>query len=367
MLLDETMFEVEAHIEKNSICAEIIQHNIVDNEEIEYAFYLMKDGKKIEVKYYSKSNTTVFQLEESGEYSIVGFIKYKEEKAYKSTRRIEFSFDPTLKVEEERKNIPISIFGSCVSRDIFEEDSNKVFSLKTYVARHSIVSAVSKGIECNLENIMLSSKFKKEAVYHDFIKDSFQRLASDHSDYLLLDLIDERFDLIECNINGRRSIVTYSAELQESNYLEKFKVIKKTQHNKKFLFNRGHENQIYLGRVNLKQYLDKFCEEILKIYKPSNVIIHRARMLDYYIGKDGKVYKFKSNYIRNNKKVNMLIEYMYDYIADKLVGCKIIDLCDNFYADENHKWGLAPMHYQKEYYTESFLMLKTYICQSKQS
>ena len=33
-----------------------------------------------------------------------------------------------------------------------------------------------------------------------------------------------------------------------------------------------------------------------------------------------------------------------------LPGVHVIREIDGMAADENHKWGLAPMHYQKEYY-----------------
>lgn len=35
-----------------------------------------------------------------------------------------------------------------------------------------------------------------------------------------------------------------------------------------------------------------------------------------------------------------------------LVWGGVIDISQNYHADENHKWGLSTMHYQPEYYKD---------------
>jgi hypothetical protein len=60
----------------------------------------------------------------------------------------------------------VTIFGSCVTRDIFDfvEENESVYR---YFARSSVVSVVSKPIKINLEEINLKSSFQKRIVYYD--------------------------------------------------------------------------------------------------------------------------------------------------------------------------------------------------------
>ena len=89
------------------------------------------------------------------------------------------------------------------------------FFLKSYFARQSIVSAVSNPVACKLEDINLESSFQKRQVYNDLSKNAFQQLSQDDSEFLLIDLIDERFSLLEYE----NSIITKSTYLVDSKYI----------------------------------------------------------------------------------------------------------------------------------------------------
>ena len=58
-----------------------------DQKEKEYAFYLLKDGKKVDERWYRKEPSVSFQIKETGTYSIRGFIqdrKANDKKSYNS-------------------------------------------------------------------------------------------------------------------------------------------------------------------------------------------------------------------------------------------------------------------------------------------
>ncbi|WP_252247355.1 DUF6270 domain-containing protein [Clostridium sp. ZBS4] len=340
MELDKSIFDIDINLEKNILTSKI-KLNIEVDIEVEYAFYLFLNKQKIDIRYFSKDNIAQFLLTHDGEYSVKGFVRHNEQKIINTSDIIKYKYDK----ENTIQYFNISIFGSCVSRDIFEFDKLNRFNINTYIARQSIVSAVSKPIECNIENIKLKSKFQREAVYNDFKKNIFEKFKNDKSEYLLIDLIDERFKILRYKYKGIKSIVTYSASLQESDYIEKIVYIPKKRWgfaNKKY----------YIGFKKLEIYLDKFCKRILAIYEPEKIIIHRCKMCNYYTNSKGAISRFPLNYIKNNRSVNELLNYMYDYLEKRIPEAKVIDISDNYYADENHKWGLSPMHYQKEYYQD---------------
>lgn len=64
-----------------------------------------------------------------------------------------------------------------------------------------------------------------------------------------------------------------------------------------------------LNKLKASKYLDN---------KQSHIIIHEARMVDRYIGKDGEIHTFASNIIENNKRLNFLLDKMYMWLKDEL-------------------------------------------------
>ncbi|MEH7164644.1 DUF6270 domain-containing protein, partial [Priestia megaterium] len=43
-------------------------------------------------------------------------------------------------------------------------------------------------------------------------------------------------------------------------------------------------------------------------------------------------------------------EYMYSYLADNIHNACYLEIEGEVLADENHKWGLSPRHYESSYY-----------------
>lgn len=239
------------------------------------------------------------------------------------------------------KNLPklytINIFGSCVSRDILEY-SKKNFSVGEYIARESIVSFLSVPVCFEEEKIQLSSTFKKKQLIQDLQKSGIEHLKSNPNDFLIIDFIEERFNIGKIN----RSYITISSEFVESKiYKEKeFKVYpKKIWH-----------NQVYFRFKNMEKYIHYFAQTLLSIYAQKQLIIHEVYMADQYIDEKGNVCTFTKNYLSYNKRINQILKYMYTCLKAELPDAHIISLKNNYVADKMHKWGLAPMHFQQEYY-----------------
>lgn len=113
--------------------------------------------------------------------------------------------------------IKINIYGSCVSRDIFEWDKEKQFCIPVYVARTSILSNLNTNIwNMNSTDINLDSPFQREAVMTDLNKTVYDKFKSNMSDYLLIDFIDERFRIAKVD----NLYATYSVEMMNSHFLD---------------------------------------------------------------------------------------------------------------------------------------------------
>lgn len=240
------------------------------------------------------------------------------------------------------------IFGSCVSRDLFEYDAAKELHCKEYIARQSLLSLFEQPIELEEEELFaVKSNFQKKVLLNDFNKKTLERFEQSKSDFFLVDFIDERFNLIKL----KKSYLTYSSELMVSHYLDgkKYKVIDKKNWGKRKL------------ERNVRPLVERFAWNIQKIYKAENIVIHKARMLNEYIGRDGITHPFSQEYIEDNRRVNYILDNMYIWLERCLDNPKVIDVSKSYRADEKHKWGLAVMHYQPEYYDEVIETLKNFI------
>lgn len=115
------------------------------------------------------------------------------------------------------------------------------------------------------------------------------------------------------------------------------------------------------GGGDLEDYLREYLDCILKYFKQNKVILHKAYFVDGYIDCKGDKQYFDKNIIKNNEKINQMLEFMYAYAETYIRNIKVIDISSKYCASENHKWGLAPMHYQQQYYKEAAEILIKYM------
>ena len=305
-------------------------------ESVQYAFYLKKDDVRIKTVWYTSNPSCEFELTEFGEYSVVGFIKGGDSISILEALGILYKPNP-LDVSYDFSGKSINIFGSCVSRDLLEFEQERNFSLSCYTARSSVISTVSEALLVKEEDLEIASKFQKKQVYKDLTKSVWEEMREKPSDYLLIDFIDERFQIGKMD----NSYFTLSNEFVLSHYLEnQYKVLEREE----------VEGQYYLDGKSLYSFLDEFIQKVITQYSPEKVILHKAKHVNKYIDKKGRVKKFSKVYLQYNQKINKLLDDMYDYVEEKLSGCVVLDFSEKYYADENHKWGLSTMHYERDYY-----------------
>lgn len=217
----------------------------------------------------------------------------------------------------------VAILGSCISRDIFRiVELNSL--VKEYRARTSIHSLVET-VAADLSQIKLpSSNFQAKMITSDFEKRS---LDFNNCDFLIIDLIDERFDIIS-NFN---STVTFSNELRNNNENLQPNIIVK----------RGTRIEYEMWRQSIKK---------LKYMIDIPIILHKSRL-------SNKINENDSGVEINHNYINMMNERMEKYeqiIYQELNIIGTIDVpTDLLISDVNHIWGYSPYHYVKEYYFEA--------------
>ena len=261
--------------------------------------------------------------------------------------------EPKTNINGEGMHVQkISIFGSCMSRDVLRLFPDEQIELCSYIARQSVISAVSNPVSLEKDSIQLESEFQKRMVLWDFRKGTFDLLKNDGSEWLIIDLIDERFALAVIG----DSFVTCSAEACQGAVIpKKARLVRPTLSGSDY----------YINGVCIREYISLFCKKLLEIYRPDHIIIHRALSAKYWKDSEGTAHMYKTGENGTDQRVNALLSYMYSVILEKISLARIIDCTDNFYGGENHIWGLASVHYEDGYYEEVSKKLKEICCPIK--
>lgn len=231
----------------------------------------------------------------------------------------------------------IAIIGSCVSRDAFEFDKSKFDISAAYFPRASIVSLMSKPIEIDHTVLSDENQWLKWVILNDYNKSTITQVKAKKPDAIIVDLIEERFDLI--NING--NFLTRSDDL-----LKVYPLIKEV--NAANIVSRNSNDDILL----FSSHASLFCETLNRELPDVKVIIHDARYSDYYMD-NGKIIKFDEHKCYGNKQANARLEMYSKILIKELKNVAYIKLDNEIsIANKNHKWGLSPFHYTDEYYEE---------------
>lgn len=232
----------------------------------------------------------------------------------------------------------IDIHGSCVSRDIFNFLEDEPLKFNIYCARHSVFAALQPPLdkEC-IGYIDINSNFQKRMVEMDCMKTFFSKLQESTAPYLVIDMIDTvRFPLLKY----QESIVTGSSEIMGCSLSSQYDFCK---------FNPNS-----MKKEEWKKELESYVDR-LKIYKEEkNIIIHCTYFKHYYRDQDGKVKRFSYEQIMRNKLLNRQLRQYYKYLKRLMPRACYIDLCKRWgcLADENHHFGLSPVHYTRNYYRQ---------------
>ncbi|MDD2123137.1 DUF6270 domain-containing protein [Pseudomonas monteilii] len=236
------------------------------------------------------------------------------------------------------------IYGSCVSRDIFNLEESRDFNLLEYYARSSMASLCSEAYENSEALEKIPSAFRRRMVAYDFSKEILSdKNQFDNADVILIDLIDERFDLI---VLPSGQTITHSNELTESGILEDpsvegFKVITQGSMERRRLWLEG---------------MQKFFALLKQRNKLDRVLINKVFWSSAFEKPSTSPFPVASTFI---EKANAELAWMYEVLSHELAAHQFLEFSTSqLTADEFHRWGVSPFHYSEGYYQEALSQIK---------
>jgi hypothetical protein len=230
----------------------------------------------------------------------------------------------------------VAIFGSCVSRDLFEDGRLRP-SLGHYGARSSIISAVATPVPIDPARVVISSEWQRRCVLADFGKTFFASLEETRPDWLVIDLIDERFDVL-CTSGSfvTRSSAFQAAGLDDATDLG-LQPIRRMSPD---------------GRALFAGAAPDFAARVLAILPRERVVLHRALWCTRF-ARDGAVHEFPEERRQLSELQNAMLRDGYDALEEAFggVGATIAVDPARHLADAHHRWELEPYHYVPGYNT----------------
>ena len=242
------------------------------------------------------------------------------------------------------EKIKVGIFGSCISRDIFNYDIEQNFEVQSFINFNSIIAQMSQpAFAVSEEDIGHKSNWFSRIIATDINKNALDMILQARPDYLIIDLMSERLDLLKVLINNQETLLTLHNDLLKTN-----------------LFCKGGELYNYDVSSNVVQlesyddlFLDfcirKFCAKIRKVMPEERIIFIESFKVREYIDKIGVIHKFDEEKMKINRTNNMLHK-LENYMSYYLGDCNFVYFPINTIADEKHHLNLTPTHYCPNYY-----------------
>ncbi|MBD2765035.1 hypothetical protein IEE91_07520 [Kocuria sp. cx-455] len=244
------------------------------------------------------------------------------------TATVDSEMVPTVAQEAETKQPAVAsspfIYGSCVTRDAFAllERPN----VAEYVARSPIVSAMAAPateLPAGMNIDLIDSAFQRRMVTWDVQKSLPELLSKTAHDAVVIDLIDERLGLLDL---GHGRVLSLSTEAVKAG------------------LTRDAGTLLRVGDPDFLSRWDAAAQQLIQRLQDERVILNRVFWAA--VDENGQDLTQKFPVDLNNQ----VLEHMYGTLQEGL-DCAVIDYpAELMVADSQHRWGLSPFHFTREFY-----------------
>lgn len=235
----------------------------------------------------------------------------------------------------------IDVFGSCVVRDIFRFGNAEQYQLCSVVARQSVPSLFAEPIKENINRIDWSgiNNYEKRQLLINMRKTGLDLLENSNGEWIILDLAEDRFNLYQIPLkNGASKITKWpSMEMMKDQFQQK-KVIS------------DEIIEIDFDKILWKEVEQAYVQfaSILKArYTQEKVIILEVKEATELVKNTLEIVPYNS---QTSQRRNIYLNKVYRLLKKLLPQAHYIKMPTNTFMDENHIWGILPLHFQESYY-----------------
>ena len=244
----------------------------------------------------------------------------------------------------------IDIHGSHVSREVFRNQDN--IKVKTYIGKNTIMSTQYPMVRENFSDTSSkNSSWEKRMLNIDFSKNVFKCLSESSSDYLMIDLIDEIYELIKVNtVDGKQSAITNSQCLKKSDF--------------KKMLGLNEVEIINTRNFHFSKIMDavkNYAHKVVNIYGENHIIINEVYPVECLVDKAGNIKYFDEEKRAIIKRNRYKLELYYALLEHEMPKAYVIKMPTGIMADVNHYGGIASTHFEQKYYKIVYEQTLSYI------
>ncbi|MCA1406538.1 hypothetical protein I6F26_26450 [Ensifer sp. IC3342] len=223
----------------------------------------------------------------------------------------------------------LAIFGSCVTRDVVAHLPPSI-ELVSYIARSSFVSAAQKTPYRIEKELPVSiGAFERRMIRHDLEKTGIESLIQSNPDIVVIDLIDERFQVYEYS----GTLVTLSAKIAKE----------------QLGIDIRRKGRLFRRDGTFDKYFSQCAELILRRLcgMSNNVLVNEAYWAEHRATAGGPIlYDDLENIRQNNERLRQYYDALRRFLPEK----NFIRYDAQLFGDPRHIWGESPFHYTAPYY-----------------
>lgn len=187
-----------------------------------------------------------------------------------------------------------------------------------------------------------TSKFWVNMLLVNANKTLFQRLQPFNADWLLLDISEMQYSLMQVKnkLSGKSTYITNSDVLRDSLPL---------------IHERGKwqdcefipVSMLSMSKEELLHAVREYVARIKPMQLEERIILVEVFLATEYLS-ENKLCSFPN--LEYSRKINDLLSVYFAEMERLLPNSYVIRMPSNLYCDPKHKWGLGPRHYDKKYY-----------------
>lgn len=248
----------------------------------------------------------------------------------------------------------VSVYGTCVSDNVFYYaalEGKSDFLIKSRIFQLSPISVIQDSDIKALQNIEIKGRYEYSinSIRMDIDKTVFKRLKEKKSDFLVLDLSTLNDRLLEIVDGEKIFYLSWLYEIRNYNSEEIYKNLDEAGFKYRVLNDDDYTNLI-------DENIHVFCNKILEIYQPEQIIFIDTCFTNLCVRKDGQDGRLDfisggTSNVRNKNIRNCFLK--------EIPNCHVIDPLEPMLSHYSHRHEISRAHYEKTYY------LYVYECISK--